>query len=130
MKHFVTKLIFSTRKVLSELSKSENITNFNINLLLIPTYVTISFLIYSKNWKRNKALCQHLQILLIFTKNWFCRREIKIMPPIFTQFVTGCINLKFSVPSRDCRNANVCLFVCHKRFLVSTWINWWIHGNN
>ena len=42
----------------------------------------------------------------------------------------------FSVPSRDCRNANVCLFVClfvclsvcHKRFLVWTWINWWIHG--
>ena len=40
--------------------------------------------------------------------------------------------LLFSVPNRDFRNANVCLFVClsvcHKRFLVWTWINWWIHG--
>ena len=56
----------------------------------------------------------------------------KILSPFMNsdQSLAACI-LSFSVPSRDCRNANVCLSVCHKRFLVWTeWIKGWIQGYN
>ena len=73
-----------------------------------------------KIWNINCAC--HTQIKIISKKNVISLPKLDTNPQsqknVRLQKDISEHKEVFSVPSRDCRNANVCLSVCHKRFLV------------